>query len=75
MTFSLRLIQQHLWQCTEKGIIVYDLKLHKKRDIRFKHRVYDVAEIGEDEVVVASEAGMLHMSLSGQYHVQRLQGA
>ena len=69
---GLRVINQQLWCCCgDAGIVIFDSELQQQRTIPAAddmYNVYDVAEMSNGDVVIATHFG-LHHSSNGERHV------
>ena len=72
MPEGLRVINQQLWCCCrDAGIVIFDSELQQQRTIPAAddmYNVYDVAEMSNGDVVIATHFG-LHHSSNGERHV------
>ena len=69
-TASLCVINQQLWCCCDKaGIVIFDSELQQQRTIPAADMgdVYDVAEMSNDDIIIAAMSGLYHSS-NGRLH-------
>ena len=67
--WALRVINQQLWCCCNSdGIVVFDTELKHQRTIPCgdMRRVFDVAQMSNGDVVIATTDGLHHTEITGE---------
>ena len=64
---NIRVIQQNIWVCHNRGITVFDANLRQLRRLPMSDIAYDVALMADGKLVVCASNGLFEASEDGEY--------